>query len=101
VDVIPLPLDAPGLADGPWGLSAEVCAAERGKLLRKWKLGLAGPASWGSMFGSYAQFLEGMDGMKQSRTALDEVTLNESKQFMPIHSVMAQCATTVFIGGTE
>jgi predicted Zn-dependent peptidase len=82
-------------------LSPEVFAAAKGKLLRKWKLSLAGPESWGSMIGSYAQILGSMDGVEQALTALDEVTLDDFKQFVATHLVKSQRTTIVFVGGSE
>jgi zinc protease len=83
------------------GLTPEVFAAAKGKLLRKWKLALAGPESWGSMIGSYAQILGSMDGVEQALTALDEVTLDDFKQFVATHLVKSQRTTIVFVGGSE
>ena len=64
------------------------------KLMTKWKLGLAGPESWGSMIGS-------MDGVKHTLYGHDEVTLDVFKQFVGIHSVKSQPTTIPVDGGAK
>ena len=71
------------------------------KLMRKWKLGLAGPESWGSMNGGHAQVLGGMDGVKYTLYGHDEVTLDGFKQIVGLHLVKSQHTTIPVDGGAK
>jgi hypothetical protein len=71
------------------------------KLMRKWKLGLAGPESWGSMNGGHAQVLGGMDGVKHTLYGHDEVTLDGFRQFVGFHLVKSQHTTIHADGGAK
>jgi hypothetical protein len=76
----------------------EPFVSQEEKIMRKWKLGLAGPQPWGSMNGGHAPVLGGMDGVKHTLHGHDEVTLDGFKQFVGLHLVKSQ-RTTIPVDG--
>jgi hypothetical protein len=70
-------------------------------MMRKWKLGLAGPGSWGSMIEGHSQVLESMGGVKHTLYGYDEVTMDGFKQFFCLHSVKIQHPTIPVNGGAK
>ena len=71
------------------------------KLMRKWKLGLAGPESWGSMIGSDAKVLWIMDGLEPALTDVSEVILDGFRQFFSDHLVRSHGPTIPVDGGAR